>query len=182
MTVIGFCGYAQTGKDSAAEFLAEFGYVRLAFADILRQSLYALNPVITIRPTTGDYGRVQDIVNRDGWELAKTTYPEIRELLQRMGTEVGRELYGESFWVDRVMKQIKPHGKYVITDVRYPNEAAAVRKSGGRVFRVDRPGSAPVNSHLSDSGIDSIIVDGRVSNHGNLSEYRSNVLRAVGIY
>ncbi len=43
--------------------------------------------------------RVRDLVDDIGWDKAKVQYPEIRELLQRMGTEVGRALYGESFWV-----------------------------------------------------------------------------------
>ena len=185
-SVVGFTGFAQVGKDSAAGFLAEFGYKRLAFADILRQSLYNLDPVAYYEsPTQGNVGRglvrVRELVDEFGWDVVKVWYPEVRELLQRMGTEVGRALYGESFWVDRVMGQIEPDGKYVITDVRFSNEADAVRKAGGRLFRIDRPGVGSVNGHISDTGIESLSISGRISNHGDLAEYRANVLRAVGI-
>ncbi len=46
MKIIGFSGYAQSGKDTAAEILGEIGYERIAFADILRKFLYAVNPKI----------------------------------------------------------------------------------------------------------------------------------------
>lgn len=180
-TVIGFTGYAQSGKDTAAQFLVEKGFKRLAFADILRTSLYALNPIVL-----GKYGlltelRVRDIVDRHGWDYAKTQYPEIRELLQRLGTEVGRDLYGENFWVERVTKQIHGSDRVVITDVRFDNEEAAVHNLGGKVFRIVRPGNTAANLHASEQRIDRLFVDGVIPNNGSLEEYREAVLSAVGV-
>lgn len=180
--MIGFCGYAQSGKDTAASFLVERGFKRLAFADILRQSLYNLNPIVqvaTIGNNNVGYARVQDLVDRVGWDVAKVSYPEIRELLQRMGTEVGRELYGENFWVDRVMAQVTT-GDYVITDVRFPNEEAAVRNAGGRVVRIVRDGVGAVNTHVSDTGVDKLRIDGSILNTGSLEEFKGQVLSLVG--
>ena len=117
--------------------------------------MFNLNPVIcvareSVRPC---WGRVQTVIEEMGYEEAKKRYPEYRELLQRMGTEVGRELYGENFWVDRVLSQIKTYehideavtnfggevvydgrANYVITDVRFPNEANAVQSVGGKIY------------------------------------------------
>lgn len=205
MTVIGLTGYAQSGKDTAASFLVERGFKRLAFADILRQSVYNLNPIVV-----SDYGdgmaegdrhlRVQKLVDLIGWDRAKVEYPEIRNLLQRMGTEVGRDLYGESFWVDRVLAQMErkgkeeqtaaghwtvgyPHvvGDYVITDVRFPNEAKAVRGVSGLLYRVVRPGTGAVNNHVSDTGIAGLRVDGEIENDGSLERLRQRVLWVVGL-
>lgn len=171
MRLIGFCGYAQSGKDTAAKFLVEeHGFTRLAFADALRQSLYLLNPFVV------QGRRVQEIVDTVGWDAAKTEFPEIRELLQRMGTEVGRELYGKNFWVDRVMSQVKSSGDYVITDVRFPNEQFAVQQAGGRVIRVVRPGVGAVNQHVSDTGVDSLVINGTVLNNGSMEAFRAEVL------
>lgn len=186
--VIGITGYAQSGKDTAAAFLIEQGYKRLSFADILRQSLYNLNPIVDhwcSGPEDGECiaenWRVQLLVDEYGWDYCKVTYPEIRQLLQRFGTDVGRELYGEGFWVDRVTDQIKPGGKYVIPDVRFLNEALAVRRFGGLVFRVNRPGVGAVNTHISDTGIDSLVVDGVIPNGGTLEQFKALVLEAAGI-
>lgn len=202
--IIGLTGFAQSGKDTAASFLVERGFKRLAFADILRQSLYNLNPIVAVGmkrstpfdlddPTVLDHltiksGRVQDIVDSIGWDVAKVKFPEVRELLQRMGTEVGRELYGENFWVDMAMKQIKYNtiahkevGDYVITDVRFPNEEAAVHRAGGRLFRIERPGTGAVNPHASEQYVLRMPVDGVIFNDGDLNQYRVNVLEAVGL-
>lgn len=179
MRLIAFCGYAQSGKDTAASFLVEQGFKRLAFADILRQSLYNLNPIVHIDYWDDSYERVQTLVDRVGWDVAKVSYPEIRELLQRMGTEVGRELYGENFWVDRVMAQVKSTGDYVITDVRFPNEQAAVHQAGGKVLRIVRDGVGAVNAHVSDTGVDSLNIDGAILNTGSLEEFKAQVLAQV---
>lgn len=124
--------------------------------------------------------RVQDIVNQHGYEIAKKQYPEYRELLQRFGTEVGREQFGENFWTDRVKAQIKPGGKYVISDVRFANEADTVREAGGKVFRIKRDGTGAINAHVSDTGIDSLIVDGVIPNTSTLEHFRDLVLAVAG--
>lgn len=193
MTVIGFCGFAQSGKDESAKVLMELGWQRLAFADALRDSVYNLNPLIEIptrdhekgilgraRASGPSLARVQDLVDSEGWDVAKVTYPEIRTLLQRMGTEVGRELYGESFWVDRVLAQMTPDQNYVITDVRFPNEVAAVRSVGGKVIRIFREGVGAVNSHVSDQGINDLEFDSVIMNDGSLEDLKASVLVAVG--
>jgi dephospho-CoA kinase len=47
MTVIGLTGYAQTGKDTVGEILVrDHGFKRVAFADAVRECVYALNPLI----------------------------------------------------------------------------------------------------------------------------------------
>lgn len=170
--VIGFTGFAQSGKDTAAKFLMELGYERLSFADALRDALYVLNPKVSEGYDGWNDGdsyfchRVKDIVDSKGWERAKVEHPEIRQLLQRLGTEVGRAQFGENFWVDRVTSQFKPGGRYVITDVRFPNEEKAVHDHGGIVCRIVRPGFGAVNSHVSDTGIDSLFVDIVIPNTG----------------
>jgi hypothetical protein len=191
--VVGFTGYAQSGKDTAAEFLVEKGFRRLAFADILRTSLYALNPIVDVDHSHVFTGggelaatfdttlRVRDIVDGIGWDRAKVEYPEIRQLLQRLGTEVGRELFGENFWVERVTRQIHNGDRVVITDVRFPNEEAAVHNLGGKVFRIVRPGNGAANTHASEQQVDRLFVDGVIPNNGSLAEYKEAVLSAVGV-
>lgn len=181
MSVIGFCGYAQSGKDTAASFLTDRGWVRLAFADALRESVYRLNPLVPapLEDAPDHWARVQDLVDWKGWDVVKVEYPEVRTLLQRMGTEVGRDLYGENFWVDRVLAQVHPKVNYVITDVRFPNEVDAVKSIGGRVLRIYRPGVNAVNSHVSDTGVDMLRIDGVIENVGPVEVFRYRVLDEV---
>lgn len=189
--IIGLAGVAQSGKDTCAGILAEFGYERLAFADILRQSVYNLNCKVDSvlvevddqclsGATIRDF-RVQEIVDDIGWDRAKVKFTEVRELLQRMGTEVGRELYGENFWVEKVMQQMKPDREYVITDARFPNEVQAIHDLGGRVYRIERDGTVAVNSHISDTGVAGLPVDGVVTNNGTVNELREQLVEILGI-
>lgn len=183
--VIGLTGFASAGKDEAAKALvARLGFTRIAFADPLREMLYALNPVVVFEG--GYYGttlfpgggmdfwansgdRVQDLVNAYGWEDAKKV-PEVRTLLQRLGTEAGRNILGDNIWVETALKEAARFPAVVFTDVRFPNEARAVRRLGGKVIRVVRPGVSAVNNHISDAGQAEIEVDYVLHNDGTVED------------
>lgn len=167
--IIGLSGYAQSGKDTSASFLIEDGYTRLAFADVLRDSVYRLNPIIH-QNIDSSVVRVKDLVDAFGWDYVKVNYPEIRGLLQRMGTDVGRVLFGENVWVDLAMKGIEEGKNYVITDVRFPNEFEAIKTAGGQVWRITRQGTGPVNGHPSETALDGFEFDRVIENDGTLDE------------
>lgn len=156
--VIGLTGYAQSGKDTIGTILVnDHGFTRLSFADNVREAAWRLNPLVPDPYTDPDpdmaYGvaayPLQEIVKSLGWEAAKAI-PEVRRLLQVMGTEVGREMFGETAWVDMVARQIEGLSKIVITDVRFKNEADFVRSLGGTVVMVKRAGNHPINQHASE--------------------------------
>jgi hypothetical protein len=71
--------------------------------------------------------------------------PVVRTWLQEEGTERGRDLYGEDVWVTALFARLRRAqeewglDKFVVTDVRYPNEVRAVRERGGLVFLVHAP-------------------------------------------
>jgi len=173
--IIGLTGYAQSGKNTLADqMVKDFGFEQRAFADSLRGILYALNPRLP-EPNWGEVGdgfghagvvRVQDYVDKFGWEYAKKKVPEVRQLLQRLGTEGGRENLGENVWVDGLFN--KPHAaRLVTTDCRFPSEITAVKDRGGIVIRVEREGYGPVNDHVSETaslGLEDFIVhnDGEI--------------------
>lgn len=188
MMLIGLSGYAGSGKDAAAQALMADGWVRDAFADRMRTAIYAVNPIVAIEMrqhrlnTTTDIVayRLAELVDELGWDGAKRSSAEIRSLLQRFGTEGGRHVYGEDFWVDLVLDPIRIGGdgmRFVITDVRFPNEADAIRAIGGIVVRIDRPGVGPNTApdgtvHQSDIALDDYDFDYRIDNRGTLEELR----------
>lgn len=171
--IVGLTGYARAGKDTAAEVLIEAGWKRIAFADSLREMLHALNPLIG----RGQL-RVADIVEMNGWTEAKK-WSEIRQLLQRLGTEAGRNILGESIWIDTALAKVaSPLTNYVITDVRYPNEANAIRAMGGWIGRITREGTAPVNAHPSETALDDYPWDWEFHNTGTVEDLRE-IVKAV---
>ncbi len=165
--IIGLSGYAQTGKDTVAQHLVEhYGFTRIAFADPIREALYALNPMITDIPELLGV-RLSWLVDRLGWEFVKQDSGQVREYLQRMGTEVARNQWGQDFWVDLAMKKAGNIANVVITDVRFPNEYDAIVANGGEVWRVEKPGVVAVNAHPSETALDSYPFRRCVLNNGS---------------
>lgn len=158
--IIGLSGYAQSGKDTLGSALVDnYGFTRYAFADALKEMVYRLNPVVDQMEN-----RVQDFVDTEGWEKAKKN-PEVRRLLQVMGTEAGRQVLGDNIWVDTVLNRVGGRD-VVITDCRFPNEAQAVKDRGGFVVRVRRAGVEAVNAHPSETSLDDWSFDMIVDNSG----------------
>lgn len=166
--VIGLSGWARVGKDTVAARLVEkHGYKRMSFADPMREALYRLNPEIDVDSYSMNLATAVDLM---GWETLKSVSSSIRGLMQRMGTEVGREMFGENFWVDTALDSVEDGSKIVFADVRFPNEADAIKALGGEVWRISREGVGPANDHISETALDSyffslyIVNDGTIEN------------------
>lgn len=144
--IIGLSGYSGAGKDAVGLVLVEeHGFTRVAFADALKTVLWDLDPFLD------EYsGSLQE---RFADVEAAKSYAPVRRYLQRLGVACRVHL-GPEVWVDAVRRQLDPGGDWVITDVRFPNEAAMVTAEGGEMWRIERPGCAPVNSHISETALD----------------------------
>lgn len=170
--MLGLSGYARTGKDALASILVEqHGFERIAFADALRDMLIALNPLADATPAFSQ--DVLGIFNSEGgWDGAKKvseqSYYSVRSYLQRLGTEAGRVVLGENVWVDAAMKKVKPGGRYVFTDCRFPSEAKAIEARGGKIVRVKRQDTGPVNGHPSEVALDDWNFAAWILNFGSL--------------
>ena len=173
--VVAFSGYGRSGKDSCAQHLVNLhGFERIAFADALKDVLYALNPVVLV----GSGRRVRAVVDAGGWEGAKEI-TEIRELLQRLGTEAGRKILGDNIWIDTAFRRATSD-RIAVSDCRFPNEAEAVKAMGGYVFRVERPGITAVNAHVSERALDDFkSFDGVINNDGTLGELGKEIDNAL---
>lgn len=86
-----------------------------------------------------------------------------RKLLQDLGS-IGRE-YDRQCWASR-MPTDRP---VIIDDVRFVNEAAAIRSVGGIIIRVERPGLTPMD-HLSETEQAHITPDYTVANNRSFEE------------
>lgn len=173
-TVVGLAGYAQVGKDTVGNYLVEHhNFIRISFADALKDLMHRMNPMIAFTSADGNtfYSGSSSLVDKYGWEMMKRSGTRsrysTRAMLQRLGT-AAREVLGDDVWVETAMRQILPGGKYVFTDVRFPNEADAIRKLGGAVVRVVRQGYGPVNDHPSETALDAYKYDLLLRNDSTL--------------
>lgn len=173
--VVGLHGLAQTGKDTLGSLLVEqHGYQRVSFAAPLVKSVLALNPILGA-DSKGRLYRLDEVYADLGYEETKKVLNgEFRGLLDRMGTEVGRTLFGESFWIDQALNPVidaldegLANARFVITDVRFDNEVKAVadlREWGSYLLKIQRPGVKPVSDHPAhqeqpNSKFDSVILN-----------------------
>ena len=62
-----------------------------------------------------------------------------RYVLQVWGTEVARRGFHDDIWIASLENKLrKTRDDVVISDCRFPNEIAAIRRAGGTVIRVTR--------------------------------------------
>jgi hypothetical protein len=121
--IIGLAGPAGSGKDTVAEMIQRmYGYKRTAFAHTLKNML-----AIAGMPEP----------EREFKEALLPGLPfSWRQAAQTLGTEWGRSL-DPDLWVKLTMMNMEKHpGNYVISDVRFENETAAIREKGGTVVHI----------------------------------------------
>lgn len=114
---IAFGHQARVGKDTACSFLQQkYGGKILHFSDALYEILFHTQQVC-------------------GFEKKKDP-----EFLQAIGTWARKQ--NPNTWVDLLTKQINYYNNYFVGDLRYPNEARALKDLGFicvKIVRTDRP-------------------------------------------
>lgn len=118
-----------------------------------------------------------------------------RLFLQLTGTEGFRNVIHPNVWVNALMVHYKTETRYipgeqpkvdaypnwVITDVRFPNEAKAIKGKGGEVFRIRRPGTTQ-GSHPSDTALNDWDFDWNIDNDGSYEDLIQNVKEVLERY
>ncbi|MFD3361614.1 hypothetical protein ACFWW5_00740 [Streptomyces albidoflavus] len=170
---IGIIGRARVGKDTAGAWLVENrGYTRVAFADPLKEAALRVDPIVV--PPESDYGipgdTLAEVVGWRGWEYAKDRLPETRRFLQELGAAI--RTIDEDFWLRAAMKKVADTNDTshpaVITDVRYPNEAASLRRAGFVLIYIERPG-VPQLAHESEGALTEADANYHLVNDGNVT-------------
>lgn len=87
-----------------------------------------------------------------------------REMMQYFGTNICRKIK-DSVWVDFTCETIKLEQSElaIISDVRYPNEAKAIKEMGGIIVKLLK-GSESTDSHDSETGVEEVQADLEIDN------------------
>lgn len=176
--IIGLTGLAGSGKDSVRAVLEQHGYTGLAFADPIRAMVRALFESAGI-----------SLLHMTARHLKEEPIPQLgfsyRQLAQTLGTEWGRAL-GQDIWVklatarmDELLGATFGPVQFVISDVRFPNEAALIRSRGGQIWHVVRPGVERVRAHESEAHALAIPADYTILNDSTLDALHGTVQRAL---
>lgn len=175
--LIGLAGAAGSGKGASASFLVAAGFGEVAFADPVYAAVAAITGL-----------SVERLRDR---RVKEVPIPGIgrspRELLQLLGTEFGRNMICDSIWIDIAMQKVEQYAAAgvhaVVTDVRFDNEAEAIRNRGGEVWLISRDApsclSEWTSGHSSERGLGQENIDRRIVNNGTLHDLRAAVDAAM---
>lgn len=177
MKLIGLTGKAGAGKDTLAGLILEHapGTTR-AFADPLRRAAKEIFGLTDDQMT--DRVLKEQVIPY--WEMSP------RRILQLLGTEGVRHVFGGDTWVRNADLRLQalekqetaealPLDVVIWTDCRFAEEADWIHANGGIVIDVLRPSVEAVESHSSEQGLPQDRIDAVFRNTGTIEELRSHV-------
>ena len=137
--IIGFCGPIGCGKTTAARHLVDgYRFERRRFAGPLKAMVKALG--LTDEEVDGR-------LKEEPCERFGGSTP--RHMMQTIGTEWGRNCVHPNLWVMAWEASLPKNRDVVVDDVRFANEAQAIKRLGGTLVFIDRPGVA-IGAHASE--------------------------------
>lgn len=181
ITGVGFTGKMLAGKDTCANYLTteilkwkgpNYVVTRMAFADSLKD--ICMNYLGLSRHECYDQEGKKEF--NEFWGMTN------REILQRVGTEAMRNGFHKDVWAKitelRIKEAIDGGEFFIITDVRFPNEAETIRKHGGIIVEVLRPDveSNGIENHASEQRLDISLIDRQVMNNGGLYNLHNEMI------
>lgn len=185
--LIGLSGKKRSGKNTVADFMLEwaeeynFPARQQAFADKLKMS--AARAFGFVDPDES-MSFCEDLKETGTIAVSSSSFNfEVsgRQFLQWYGTEAHRQIFDDRFWIQQLLPENMDHENelVVITDVRFPNEAEAIRVAGGDIIRVVRLDSEEPDAHLSEQALSDSLVDIEILNDSNLDSLRWAARTAV---
>lgn len=173
--LLGICGKSGAGKDTIAAHLCDrYGFRRVAVADRLKRmtiETFALTPDQL-------WGRGRDALD-PRWGLSP------REIYQRMGDAL-RSIHPETLvrgWLADALRILDDGGDVVTPDIRTPLEVTALRRAGGKLWRVRRGEAAlrgAAAEHLTETALDDLRdPDVEIVNDGSIVDLLAQVDRAI---
>lgn len=140
--IIGFVGFIGSGKDTAADYLVNYHQFRRdSFANTLKDAVanvFGWDRTL-LEGRTAEAREWREQV--DTWWASRLNMPHLtpRWILQYWGTDVCRKAFHDDIWIASVENKMRKTGdNIVISDVRFPNEIAAIHNAGGIVVRITR--------------------------------------------
>lgn len=168
---IGLVGRKGAGKNCAADFVkAEHAAFHItAFADPLRDVCKIIFGLTD--------NEMSDRALKEA-ELDRYPFVSPRTIMQKVGTDCIRTHFPDA-WMSAWRCRVKPFPCTITVDVRFPNEAAAIRDLGGKIIRIRRPEVETPDAHVSETAMDDIVPDKVVMNDGSPQLLKARILAVV---
>jgi hypothetical protein len=179
--IIVLCGKSRSGKDTAATFLKELGFIRVAFADKLKDHCMSM------------YNLSQQQVHGNLKDQIDSRYGVTpRFILQTIG-EGHRQAYIDT-WVSYVFNKTvidlikEGHNKFCVTDCRYKSEIQFARDWAEEnnhqieVVKIVRPNFEALTGrlHISELDLDNYEdIDAKILNNGSQSDFKNKIITLI---
>ena len=140
--IIGIVGNIGEGKDTIADYLVnQHNFKRESFAGTLKDAVSAVFgwDRTMLEGQTKESREWREQV--DQWWADKLNIPNLtpRWVLQQWGTEVCRRSFHDDIWIASLENKLRNiTTNVVISDCRFPNEFATIKRLGGKIVRVKR--------------------------------------------
>lgn len=187
MKLVALCGLHGAGKDTVADGLPA---QKFAFADALYWEVAEAFGVMVEWLKRREYKEISSVelaimncidmdfelflAERNVLDDREPRSP--RQILQWWGDY--RRAQDHDYFIKKCRADVVEHREVVITDCRFPNEAAMVRQLGGQIWQVVRPGhNPPCNGHASENDGSAFAPDVVIINNGTLEELRATALQ-----
>jgi hypothetical protein len=140
--IIGISGFIGSGKDTVADYLVNYhGFRRESFANTLKDAVacvFGWDRIMLEGRTAASRAWREQV---DPWWSKRLNIPFLtpRWILQHWGTEVCRHGFHDDIWIASLENKLRnTTDNIVISDVRFPNEVAAIRGVEGIMILVER--------------------------------------------
>jgi hypothetical protein len=167
--IIGICGLKSSGKSTLAGLLCDKkGFVRLAFAEPIRDMLHAF-----LLYQGASYVTIDRILHGDLKEEASPYFngKTYRHVIQTLGTEWGRDLIDQNLWVSAWSRKVDQYFHVVVDDLRFLSEAKAIKDRKGIIIRLERDGAnIGDDQHRSETELWKIQNNYTIDNSGTKEE------------
>jgi len=168
MQLLGIQGFKRCGKNTLGDMLAKImgTTTRMAaFGDTVKQISHTISGI----PLAVFYDdNTKDVPWEDTGVIPREVMTKVNDGL--------RPVFGDDLFIDPLKpvwrESVIRNEALIITDVRYENEAAWIRKEGGTIIHLLRPGCV-AGDHSSEKGI--IYRNGydyRIVNDGTMDDLR----------
>lgn len=172
--LIGLCGPAGAGKSTVAKIIARrYNGLVMPLAAPIKGMIESLG--VDPKHLYGTPEDKEEPLELFGGKSA-------RFAMQQLGTEFGRTTFGEDFWINIWFNTVRvlPHSIVIADDVRFENEAKAIKDNGGIVIGVVKSyedfDRAPV--HASEDFL-KVPKDALVFNSGSTAALEAVVTRIL---